>query len=393
MEDFYCKYCDYQAKNKYTFKKHLQTKKHAKNLELYQEKEKEEEEERNYSDSENEATDVIDNDSVVSSEIVYGSDQEDDEEYDCPEGEQDDYLDELLEEEYQNGGPVIDEENGGVILENGFDKSQMKYDMCCLYCGKKYKNERSLVNHMNNRCVHRPVGNFLNNYGSTGTSCNNAIQSYNGTDLQQQIFEQNIEQMKSLINSSGMQNKDSVIEDVIRSLQESMRCKQDTVLSINGRICTGDPFESEKISNSIFKSFAHPFFKTNQSFIPMIFLKNDEFRLHFNKIHNVNITKYQVDNSQELGLFLHGAINLNTVRRMEQVDTMDYLSDCSDHEEVIEDYRDFYDDTEEKAEEERKAKEEAENNLKKLNNLFKNMKNMNSVQTNTTTQTSNFNFF
>ena len=59
-----------------------------------------------------------------------------------------------------------------------------------------------------------------------------------------------------------MQNKDSVIEDVIRSLQESMRCKQDTVLTINGRICRGDPFESEKISNSIFKSFAHPFFQS-----------------------------------------------------------------------------------------------------------------------------------
>ena len=132
MEDYYCKYCDYQAKNKYTFKKHLQTKKHAKNLALYQQQEQEKEEEPQYSDSENDATDVNDNDSVVSSEIVYGSDQEDDEEYDCPEGEQDDYLDELLEEEYQNGGPVIDEENGGVMLENGFDKSQMKYDMCCL---------------------------------------------------------------------------------------------------------------------------------------------------------------------------------------------------------------------------------------------------------------------
>ena len=39
MEDYYCKYCDYQAKNKYTFKKHLQTKKHAKNLALFQEEE------------------------------------------------------------------------------------------------------------------------------------------------------------------------------------------------------------------------------------------------------------------------------------------------------------------------------------------------------------------
>ena len=136
MEDYYCKYCDYQAKNKYTFKKHLQTKKHAKNLALFQE------EEPQNSDSENDAADVNDNDSVVSSEIVYGSDQEDDEEYDCPEGEQDDYLDELLEEEYQNGGPVIDEENGGVMLENGFDKSQMKYDMCAYIV---VKNTRTSV--------------------------------------------------------------------------------------------------------------------------------------------------------------------------------------------------------------------------------------------------------
>ena len=371
MESHYCSCCNYQAKNKYSYKRHLTTKKHAKNLILY------------------------DNDtsSVSSDEIVYGSDQEDDEEYECPEGEQDDLLTELLDEEYRNGGPIVDEENGGVLLENGFDKSQMKYDMCCLYCGKKYKNERSLVNHMNNRCVHKPVGNFLNNYGSPGCGPSNAIQNYNGADLQQQIFNQNIEQMKSLINNSNMNNKDSVIEDAIRSLQESMRCKQNTVLTINGRKCKGDPFESAKITQSIFKSFAHPFFKTNQSFVPMIFLKNDDFREHFNNVHNVNITKSQVKNSQKLGLFLHGAINLNTVRTLEKVDTMDYLSDCSDHEEVEEDYRDYYDDTEEREEEERKAAEEAENNLKNLNNLFKNMKNMSSVQTNTTTQTSNFNFF
>lgn len=392
MEKFYCVHCNYQAKNKYSFKRHLTTKKHLKNLSNSETNEVVENINNEEQINDIQLYNKDDTNSVSSDEIVYGSDQEDDEEYDCPEGEQDDYLDELLNEEYQNGGPVIDEENGGVLLENGFDKSQMKYDMCCLYCGKKYKNERSLVNHMNNRCVHKPVGNFLNNYGSTNMS-SNAIQNYNGPDLQKQIFNQNIEQMKSLINGSNIQDKDNVIEDAIRSLQESMRCKQDTVLTINGRICKGDPFESERISQSIFKSFAHPFFKKNQSFVPMIFLKNDEFRTHFNNVHSVNITKSQVKNSQKLGLFLHGAINLNTVRRLETVDTMDYLSDCSDHDEVIEDYRDYYDDTEEKEEEARKAAEEAENNLKNLNNLFTNMKNMNSIQTNTTTQTSNFNFF
>ena len=78
MESHYCSCCKYQAKNKYSYKRHLTTKKHAKNLILY----------------DNETS------SVSSDEIVYGSDQEDDEEYECPEGEQDDLVDELLDEEY-----------------------------------------------------------------------------------------------------------------------------------------------------------------------------------------------------------------------------------------------------------------------------------------------------